>query len=96
MALIHPPPTLLKSLLAACAISACATVHAAPFTISYAGVGARMVGSGTNLSGATSGFNGAAPRAGYRVDLIVDNGGDSTNNQTWTAADVRCVVWTMR
>ena len=96
MALIHPPSTLLKSLLAACAIAACTAVHAAPFTISYAGVGARLPNLGTNLSGATSGPGGAAPRAGYRVDLIVDNGGTSANDQEWTAADVRCVVWTMR
>ncbi len=90
------PTTLLKSLLAAGAIAACTAVQAAPFTISYAGVGARMVGQGTNLSGSTSGLGGADPRAGYRVDLIVDNGGDSANNQTWTPTDVRCVVWTMR
>lgn len=31
----------------------------------------------------------------YTVELILDNGGTSALNQTWTSADLQCVVWTM-
>ena len=31
----------------------------------------------------------------YTVNLIFDNGGGSANDQTWTGAQLTCVVWYM-
>lgn len=42
---------------------------------------------------ATSSFPGITAGENYAISLVFDNGGTSSASQTWTRAQVRCIVW---
>ena len=72
--------------LIACALASCvlsATAVAAPYAISH---------TGTISNSSIPGVNNGEP---YTVTVVMDNGGGTTVNQTWAAANVTCVKWTM-
>lgn len=54
---------------------------AAPFSISH---------TGTTSSSSIPGITGGET---YDITLVFDNGGATALSQTWTGADLRCVIW---
>lgn len=57
------------------------SAHAAPFSIRYDGVAGY------------SEFPDTPTGTPYSVTLVVDNGGTSAADQTWSSAQLRCVIW---
>lgn len=73
-----------RNLLAAAALAvAAASAGAAPFFSTY------------ENEIASSGFPEILAPQAYSVTLVFDNGGSSAVSQTWTSAQLTCVIWRM-
>ncbi len=77
----------LRHLLRVCATAACLAVGTTAVAASY----------WTEYSGTIHNSNipGVIDGQRYTVHLIFNNGGTSTNNQTWGKAHLKCVIWRM-
>ena len=64
----------------------CGGALAAPFSVSY-------VGSMQNSTTAGEFFSNIVNGETYRVTLVMDNGGNSSQSQTWVASDLVSVKW---
>jgi hypothetical protein len=81
--MLHIRNRLKHGAIAVAALALSATSAAAPFAIQYIG------------TTANSTFPEIVNGLEYTVTLTVDNGGATAASQTWTASDLRCVVFQM-
>ena len=69
-----------------CAIglATASVASAAPFSVTYTDTISSFTGFFTDINSGEQ----------AQVKIVFDNGGSSTANQTWTAANVQCVIFT--